>query len=422
MGTYAYQLGFGEGYVMTSTFADIAAGGADASATVSAGERMLWTRASGVYEAGDGLIAAIFAENVLDGDGGGPGGASLTVCMYDAESVAALFTAAPSELNPDALKDFTESLDPVCVCKLSGYQAINDVVARDGAVYVLASGCLNAGEFQDDASRGGAIVKFDRAGVQAACRALVPVSSVAATYTDLVIGEHGAVAATRIAIGNKGAFEPQETQLFDSSLNEAGSYDFVGNSTGGWVGGRWVALGWDSSRFGTAMGVGAPPAEGAAVSDGVVAASDDAWVDSAPAAISSSESVSSGVVAALGFNGSAACAAPSGPAADGVDEREGEEPDLHTRVGYAISDALEVAPDPEEPDDSEDPGDSGDSEDPDSEKPDASKNPGGPKGSGEPQGAGALSAGTGDSVPVLPLAAVAVAALAVAIWARRRSR
>lgn len=422
MGTYAYQLGFGEGYVMTSTFADIAAGGADASATVSAGERMLWTRASGVYEAGDGLIAAIFAENVLDGDGGGPGGVSLTVCMYDAESVAALFTAAPSELNPDALKDFTESLDPVCVCKLSGYQAINDVVARDGAVYVLASGCLNAGEFQDDASRGGAIVKFDRAGVQTACRALVPVSSVAATYTDLVIGEHEAVAATRIAIGNKGAFEPQETQLFDSSLNEAGSYDFVGNSTGGWVGGRWVALGWDSSRFGNAMGVGAPPAEGAAVSDGVVAASDDAWVDSAPAAISSSESVSSGVVAALGFNGSAACAAPSGPAADGVDEREGEEPDLHTRVGYAISDALDVAPDPEEPDDSEDPGDSGVSEDPDSEKPDASKNPGGPKGSGEPQGAGALSAGTGDSVPVLPLAAVAVAALAVAIWARRRSR
>lgn len=422
MGTYAYQLDFGEGYVMTSTFADIAAGGADASATVSAGERMLWTRASGVYEAGDGLIAAIFAENVLDGDGGGPGGVSLTVCMYDAESVAALFTAAPSELNPDALKDFTESLDPVCVCKLSGYQAINDVVARDGAVYVLASGCLNAGEFQDDASRGGAIVKFDRAGVQTACRALVPVSSVAATYTDLVIGEHEAVAATRIAIGNKGAFEPQETQLFDSSLNEAGSYDFVGNSTGGWVGGRWVALGWDSSRFGNAMGVGAPPAEGAAVSDGVVAASDDAWVDSAPAAISSSESVSSGVVAALGFNGSAACAAPSGPAADGVDEREGEEPDLHTRVGYAISDALDVAPDPEEPDDSEDPGDSGVSEDPDSEKPDASKNPGGPKGSGEPQGAGALSAGTGDSVPVLPLAAVAVAALAVAIWARRRSR
>ncbi len=427
MGTYAYQLGFGEGYVMTSTFADIAAGGADASAAVSSGERVLWTRASDVYEAGDGLIAAIFAENVLDGDGG-PSGVNLTVCMYDAESVAALFTAAPSELNPDALKDFTESLDPVCMCKLSGYQAINDVTARDGDVYVLASGCLNAGEFQDDASRGGAIVKFDRAGVQTACCALVPVSSVAATYTDLVVGEQGAMAATRIAIGNKGAFEPQETQLFDSSLNEAGSYDFVGNSTGGWVGGRWVALGWDSSRFGNAMGVGAPPAEGAAVSDGVVAASDDAWVGSAPAAISSGESVSSGVVAALGFNGSAACAAPSGPVADGVDEREGEEPDLHTRVGYAISDALDVVPDPEEPDDSEDPGDSGDSEDPDdtedpdSEKPDASKNPGGPKGSGEPQGAGALFAGTGDSVPVLPLAAVAVAALAVAIWARRRSR
>ena len=386
---------------------------------------MLWTRASGVYEAGDGLIAAIFAENVLDGDGG-PSGVNLTVCMYDAESVAALFTAAPSELNPDALKDFTESLDPVCVCKLSGYQAINDVTARDGDVYVLASGCLNAGEFQDDASCGGAILKFDRAGVQTACRALVPVSSVAATYTDLVIGEQGAVAATRIAIGNKGAFEPQETQLFDSLLNEAGSYDFVGNSTGGWVGGRWVALGWDSSRFGHAMGVGAPPAEGPAVSSATVAASDDAWVGSAPAAISGGESVPSRVVAASGFDGSAACAAPSGLAADGVVAREGEEPDLHTRVGYAISDALDVAPDSEEPGDSEDPGDSGDSEDPDDtekpEKPDASKNPGGSKGSGEPQGAGALSAGPGDSVPVLLLAVAAVAALVVAILARPRSR
>lgn len=257
-------------------------------------------------------------------------------------------------------------------------------------------------------------MKFDRAGAQTACRALVPVSSVAATYTDLVIGEQGAVAATRIAIGNKGAFEPQETQLFDSLLNEAGSYDFVGNSTGGWVGGRWVTLGWDSSRFGHAMGVGAPPADGAVASDGVVAASDDAWVGSASAAISGGESVSSGVVAASGFDGSAACAAPSGLAADGVVAREGEEPDLHTRVGYAISDALDVAPDSEEPGASEDPDDT--------EKPDASKNPGGPKGSGEPQGAGALSAGTGDSVPVLPLAVAAVAALVVAILARPRSR
>ena len=416
MGTYAHQLGFGEGYAMTSTFADIAAGGADASAADSAGERMLWTRASDVYEAGDGLIAAIFAENVLDGDGG-PSGVNLTVCVYDAESVAALFTAAPSELNPDALKDFTESLDPVCMCKLSGYQAINDVTACDGDVYVLALGCLNAGEFQDDASRGGAIVKFDRAGVQTACRALVPVSSVAATYTDLVVGEQGAVAATRIAIGNKGAFEPQETQLFDSLLNEAGSYDFVGNSTGGWVGGRWVALGWDSSRFGNAMGVGAPPADGAVASDGVVAASDDAWVGSASAAISGGESVSSGVVAASSFDGSAACAASSGLAVDGVVAPGGEEPDLHTRVGYAISDALDVAPDSEDSDDSEDPDDT---EKP--EKPDASKNPGGPKGSDEPQGAGALSAGTGDSVPVLPLAVAAVAALVVAILARPRSR
>ena len=371
LGMYAYQLGFGEGYVMTSAFADVAAGGADASAAVSAAECVLWTRASGVYDAGDGLIAAMFTENVLDGNCY-PGGVDLTVRLYDAESVAALFATAPAQLDPDALADFTESLDPVRVCKLSGYQAVNDVAACDDAVYVLASGRLDASGSQGDASRGGAIVRFDRSGVQTACRELVPVSSVAATYTDLVVGEQGAVAATRIAIGNKGAFEPQETQLFDSSLNAAGSYDFVGNSTGGWVGGRWVALGWDSSRFGNAIGAGAPPA---------------------------------GVAAAVGV--------------DGVVAREGEEPDLHTRVGYAISDALDVASEPEESDDSEDPDDT---EDLDSEKPDASKSPGGPKDSGEPQGAGALSAGTGDSAPVLPLAIVAVVALAVAIWARRRSR
>ena len=422
MGTYAYQLGFGEGYVMTSTFADVAAGGADASAAISLGERVLWTRASGVYEAGDGLIAAVFAENVLDGDAG-PGGVSLTVRLYDAESVSALFVTAPAELNPDALEDFTERLDPVCVCKVSEYQAVNDVAARDDAVYVLASGRLDTSGSEDDTSRGGAIVRFDRAGVQTACRALVPVNSIAAMYTDLVVGEQGAVAATRIAIGNKGAFEPQETHLFDSSLNAAGSYDFVGNSTGGWVGGRWVALGWDSSRFGNATGAGAPPADGAAVSDGGVAASGDALADSALAAFSGGATVASGVAVASGVDGSAACAAPSGRAADGVDAKEGEEPDLHTRVGYAISDALDVVPDSEEPDDSEGPDDTEGSEKPENpEKPDASKNPGGPKDSGEPQGAGGISAGTGDSIPVLPLAIVAVAAVAAAIWARRRSR
>lgn len=415
MGTYAYQLGFGEGYVMTSTFADVAAGGADASAAVSPGERMLWTRASGVYEAGDGLIAAVFTEDALDGNGH-PGGVNLTVRLYDAESVAALFATAPAELNPDALEDFTESLDPVCVCKLSVYQAVNDVAACDDAVYVLASGRLDAGEFQDDASRGGAIVRFDRAGMQTACRALVPVSSVAATHTDLAVGEQGAVAATRIAIGNKGAFEPQETYLFDSSLNAAGSYDFVGNSTGGWVDGRWVALGWDSSRFGNVMGAGAPPADGAE-GDGAVAAS-------------GGERVAGEAAAASDIDGSVAGAdTVSSHAADGVVAREGEEPgDPHTRVGYAISDALDVAPDSEEPDDSEEPGDSGDpkdsgdTEDPDSEKPDAFKDAGGSKGSGEPRGAGGFSVGTGDSIPVLPLAIVAIAALVVALWARHRGR
>ena len=412
MGTYAYQLGFGEGYVMTSTFADVAAGGADASAAVSPGERVLWTRASDVYDAGNGLIAAVFTENALDGNGH-PGGVNLTVRLYDARSVAALFATAPAELNPDALEDFTKSLDPVCVCKPSGYQAVNDVAARDDAVYVLASGRLDVSGSEDDASRGGAIVRFDRAGAQTACRALVPVSSVAATYTDLVVGEQGAVAATRIAIGNKGAFEPQETHLFDSSLNAAGSYDFVGNSTGGWVGGRWVALGWDSSRFGHAMGAGAPPAEG----DGAVA-------------VSGGERVASEAAAASDIDGSVAGAnTVSSHAADGVVAREGEEPgDPHTRVGYAISDALDVAPDSEEPDDSEEPGDSGDPKDPgdmekpDSEKPDAFKDAGGSKGSGEPRGAGSFSVGTGDSVAVLPLAIVAIAALVVALWARHRGR
>lgn len=379
MGTYAHQLGFGEGYVMTSTFADIAAGGADASAADSAGERMLWTRASGVYEAGGGLIAAIFAENVLDGDGG-PSEVNLTVCMYDAESVAALFTAAPSELNPDALKDFTESLDPVCVCKLSGYQAINDVTARDGDVYVLASGCLNAGEFQDDASCGGAILKFDRAGVQTACRALVPVSSVAATYTDLVIGEQGAVAATHIAIGNKGAFEPQETQLFDSSLNEAGSYDFVGNSTGGWVGGRWVALGWDSSRFGNPTAAGAPLA--GSVAQGKAAAA------------------SSG----------------AGGSADGAGEQVPIEPsDEHIRVGYAVTGVLDVDPDSG----SGDPGDWYNPEQPGSEQHDDSKGSGNLDDSRKPVG---FPPETGDNAPIIPLAVAAVAALVAAIAARRRSR
>ncbi|WP_294379909.1 hypothetical protein [uncultured Senegalimassilia sp.] len=383
LGMYAYQLGFGEGYVMASAFADVAAGGADASAAVSAEERVLWTRASGVYDVGDGLIAAMFTDNVLDGNGY-PGGVDLTVRLYDAESVAALFATAPAQLDPDALADFTESLDPVRVCKLSGYQAVNDVVACDDAVYVLASGRLDASGSQDDASRGGAIVKFDRSGMQTACRALVPVGSVAATYTDLVVGEQGAVAATRIAIGNKGAFEPQETHLFDSSLNAAGSYDFVGNSTGGWVGGRWVALGWDSSRFGNAIGAGAPPADGAAVGDGAV---------------------------------------DSVRAADGVVAREGEEPDLHTRVGYAISDVLDVAADPEDPGDPDDSEDPDDTEGPEEPKgPDAFKGLDGSKGSGEPRGLGGISAGTGDSVPVLPLAIVVVVALAAAIWARRRSR
>lgn len=223
-------------------------------------------------------------------------------------------------------------------------------------------------------------MRFDLAGKQIACRALVPVSSFASTYTDLVIGEQGAVAATRIAIGEKGAFEPQETHLFDSSLNDAGSYDFVGSSTGGWVGGRWVALGWDSSRFGNPTAAGAPPADG----------------------------VAQGKAAAAPFG--------AGGLADGAGEQVPIEPsDEHIRVGYAVTGVLDVdsdsgSKDPGDRHDPEPPGpkDHGDSKDPvDS---DDSRKPGG------------FSPETGDSAPIIPLAVAAVAALVAAIAAYRRSR
>lgn len=213
-------------------------------------------------------------------------------------------------------------------------------------------------------------MKFDLAGKQIAYRALVPVSSFASTYTDLVIGEQGAVAATRIAIGEKGAFEPQETHLFDSSLNDVGSYDFVGNSTGGWVDGRWVALGWDSSRFGNPTAAGAPPAGG--VAQGKAAAT------------------SSG----------------AGGSADGAGEQVPVEPsDEHIRVGYAVTGVLDVDPDS----DSGDPGDHHDDS----------------KGSGnldDSRKLGGFSPETGDNAPIIPLAVAAVAALVAAIAARRRSR
>ena len=366
VGSYAYQFGLGDGYVLASAFAGADAGAQAAGDASSNCGGMLWTRAGNVCDAGNGLIAAVFSENGADN----PDGPSHTIRLYDAEAVEECLAAAPAELDPDTVEDFTESLEPVRTCELGGYQVICDVEAREDSVYVLASGRVDADGNQDDALREGAVMKFDLAGKQIAYRALVPVSSFASTYTDLVIGEQGAVAATRIAIGEKGAFEPQETHLFDSSLNDAGSYDFVGNSTGGWVGGRWVALGWDSSRFGNPTAAGAPLA--GSVAQGKAAAA------------------SSG----------------AGGSADGAGEQVPIEPsDEHIRVGYAVTGVLDVDPDS----DSGDPGDHHDDS----------------KGSGDLDDSrkpGGFSPETGDKAPVIPLAVAAVAALDAAIAARRRSR
>lgn len=366
VGSYAYQFGLGDGYVLASAFAGADAGAQAAGDASSNCGGMLWTRAGNVCDAGNGLIAAVFSENGADN----PDGPSHTIRLYDAEAVEECLAAAPAELDPDTVEDFTESLEPVRTCELGGYQVICDVEAREDSVYVLASGRVDADGNQDDALREGAVMKFDLAGKQIAYRALVPVSSFASTYTDLVIGEQGAVAATRIAIGEKGAFEPQETHLFDSSLNDAGSYDFVGNSTGGWVGGRWVALGWDSSRFGNPTAAGAPLA--GSVAQGKAAAA------------------SSG----------------AGGSADGAGEQVPIEPsDEHIRVGYAVTGVLDVDPDS----DSGDPGDHHDD----------SKGSGDLDDSRKPVG---FSPETGDNAPIIPLAVAAVAALVAAIAARRRSR
>ena len=366
VGSYAYQFGLGDGYVLASAFAGADAGAQAAGDASSNCGGMLWTRAKDVYDAGNGLIAAVFSENGADN----PDGPSHTIRLYDTEAVEECLAAAPAELDPDTVEDFTESLEPVRTCELGGYQVICDVEAREDSVYVLTSGRVDANGNQDDALRESAVMKFDLAGKQIAYRALVPVSSFASTYTDLVIGEQGAVAATRIAIGEKGAFEPQETHLFDSSLNDAGSYDFVGNSTGGWVGGRWVALGWDSSRFGNPTAAGAPPVGG----------------------------VAQGKAAVAPFG--------AGGLADGAGEQVPIEPsDEHIRVGYAVTGVLDVDPDS----DSGDPGDHHDDS----------------KGSGDLDDSrkpGGFSPETGDNAPIIPLAVAAVAALVAAIAARRRSR
>ena len=240
VGSYAYQFGLGDGYVLASAVAGAAPGPYAPRETKTSGEGMQLTPAGQTYDAGNGLIAAVFSDNGPDN----PDGPSHTIRLYDEEAVEECLAAAPAEMDSDTVEDFTESLEPVRTCKLGGYQVVCDVEAREDSVYVLASGRVDADGAQGDAFREGAVMKFNLDGEQVALRVLAPVSSFASTYTDLVIGEQGAVAATRIAIGEKGAFEPQETHLFDSSLNDAGSYDFVGNSTGGWgrraLGGAWL--------------------------------------------------------------------------------------------------------------------------------------------------------------------------------------
>lgn len=376
VGSYAYQFGLGDGYVLASAFAGADAGAQAAGDAASYDEGMLWTRAGNVYDAGNGLIAAVFSDNGPDN----PDGPSHTIRLYDEEAVEECLAAAPAEMDSDTVEDFTESLEPVCTCELGGYQVICDVEAREDSVYVLASGRVDVDGDQDNALREGAVMRFDLAGKQIACRALVPVSSFASTYTDLVIGEQGAVAATRIAIGEKGAFEPQETHLFDSSLNDAGSYDFVGNSTGGWVGGRWVALGWDSSRFGNPTAAGAPPVGGVAQAK--------------------------------------AAAAPfgAGGLADGAGEQVPIEPsDEHIRVGYAVTGVLDV----DSGSGSKDPGDRHDPEPPGPKDHGDSKDP---VDSDDLRKPGDFSPETGDDAPVIPLAVAAVAALVAAIAAYRCSR
>lgn len=157
------------------------------------------------------------------------------------------------------------------------------------------------------------------------------------------------------------------------------SYDFVGNSTGGWVGGRWVALGWDSSRFGNPTAAGAPPVGGVA-------------------------------------QGKAA-AAPSGAGglADGAGEQVPIEPsDEHIRVGYAVTEVLDV----DSGSGSKDPGDRHDPEPPGPKDHGDSKDP---VDSDDLRKPGDFSPETGDDAPVIPLVIVSLAALIAAIAAYRRS-
>ena len=59
VGSYAYQFGLRDGYVLASAFAGTDAAARAAGDASSSGEGMLWTRAGNVYDAGNGLIAAV---------------------------------------------------------------------------------------------------------------------------------------------------------------------------------------------------------------------------------------------------------------------------------------------------------------------------------------------------------------------------
>lgn len=113
-----------------------------------------------------------------------------------------------------------------------------------GEVYVLAAGRIDPSD-PEQAIREGLLAKFDASGTMVAGKPLSLVSSLQAAFSQLSVGEHGAVAVGRVDKSSVSSFERIETLLFDSSLEFAGFYDAFANSTGGWVGGRWVATSWN---------------------------------------------------------------------------------------------------------------------------------------------------------------------------------
>ncbi len=96
VGSYAYQFGLGDGYVLASAFA-----GADAAAQPPAtrhrAAKACFGRGRGnVYDAGNGLIAAVFSENGAYN----PDGPSHTIRLYDAEAVEGMFGRCAGRAGP----------------------------------------------------------------------------------------------------------------------------------------------------------------------------------------------------------------------------------------------------------------------------------------------------------------------------------